>query len=318
MVFVLDAVAGGARSAEYTNLGEVRRAIAEGETTRRRIGGGVINVVIADAANAPDRTEVFEWIDRSAEAVIAYFGRFPVEEVSILIVPEAGRRVGHATTWGYGGSTIRVFVGREADRSVFRDDWVMVHEMTHLALPRLPPDQVWALEGSATYIEPIARVLAGQLDPGKVWKDMARDMPQGLPRASDGGLDQTHSWGRTYWGGALFYFLADIEIRQRTDNQASLQDAMRAVNRAGGGNGVEWTMEQLIAVGDGATGVHALADLYALMGGTPASIDLDGVFASLGVPTGAGDMRFNDAAPLNAIRKALMTASAPKARPDGD
>jgi hypothetical protein len=299
---------GALAAPDYTSLPQVLRAIDDGARTTLRVGGGKIDVVFADDARGLDRAQVLAWIKRSAQAVATYFGRFPVEEVAILVVSEAGGRVGNATTWGFGGSTIRVNVGRTADRQAFGKDWVLVHEMTHLALPRLPDAQVWALEGSATYIEPIARVQAGHLDPGMVWKAMVRDMPQGLPQAGDRGLDHTHTWGRTYWGGAIFFLLADIEIRRRTDNRAGLQDAMRAINRASGGNGVEWTIERLLEVGDRATGTQVLAQLHARMGDTPSSVDLDAIFTSLGVPTEVGDLPFNDAAPLSGIRTGLMRA----------
>ena len=58
-------------------------------------------------------------------------------------------------------------------------------------------------------------------------------MPKGLPAAGDRGLDYTPTWGRTYWGGALFCLLADIDIRKRTSNRFGLQDALRAIVAAG-------------------------------------------------------------------------------------
>lgn len=50
-------------------------------------------------------------------------------------------------------------------------------------------------------MEPIARAQIGGLSLERVWGDMMRDMPQGLPAAGDEGLDNTHTRGRTYWGG---------------------------------------------------------------------------------------------------------------------
>jgi hypothetical protein len=67
-----------------------------------------------------------------------------------------------------------------------------------------------------------------------MWADLVRDMPKGLPEPGDQGLDNTHTWGRTYWGGALFCFLADIEIRKQTKNEKGLQDALRGILNAGG------------------------------------------------------------------------------------
>lgn len=300
-----------AAAAGYKRLGEVRREIVRQPRSELAVGGGRIEIAFADGSEGLDHEQVLAWVRRSAEAVAVYFGRFPVAHVSILIIAEAGDRVGHATTWGYDGATIRIGVGREANSTAFLDDWIMVHEMTHLALPALPDQQQWALEGNATYVEPIARVQAGQLDAKTVWRDMVRDMPKGLPQASDQGLDRTHSWGRTYWGGALFYLLADVAIRQQTDNRLGLQDALRAINRASGGNGVEWTMPRLIEVGDRATGTEVLATLYAQMRQQPAPVDLAAFFASLGVSVSGGGVQFDEAARFADIRRALMEPPAP-------
>lgn len=42
---------------------------------------------------------------------------------------------------------------------------------------------------------------------------------QGLPQANDRSLDRTHTWARTYWGGALYCLVADVGIREQTDNR---------------------------------------------------------------------------------------------------
>src|SRR5205823_14815394 len=52
----------------------------------------------------------------------------------------------------------------------------------------------WIEEGIATYVEPIARIRAGYLAPRRMWVDLVRDMPQGLPQKGDRGLDRTHTW----------------------------------------------------------------------------------------------------------------------------
>ena len=79
----------------------------------------------------------------------------------------------------------------------------------------------------------LARAQAGQLSEAQVWAQFVGGMPLGLPQDGDEGLDRTHTWARTYWGGALFCMLADIEIRERTGNRKSIDDAFRAVVQAG-------------------------------------------------------------------------------------
>ena len=57
----------------------------------------------------------------------------------------------------------------------------------------------------------------------------------GLPRAGEGGMDQTPTWGRTYWGGALYCLQADVAIREQTANRVGLQTALRAILKETGG-----------------------------------------------------------------------------------
>jgi hypothetical protein len=108
---------------------------------------------------------------------------------------------------------------------------MMTHELVHLAFPDVAEDHHWIEEGIATYVEPIARVQIGDLTPERIWTDMLRDMPKGEPQPFDQGLDHTHTWGRTYWGGALFCLLADVRIRQETNNRTGLQDALRGIRK---------------------------------------------------------------------------------------
>jgi hypothetical protein len=134
------------------------------------------------------------------------------------------------------GALTRISLGQGITQRPLDDDWMMTHELTHMAFPNLADEkreQHWMEEGMATYIEPIARAQAGRISVEPVWGDMVRDMPQGLPMAGDQGLDRTPTWGRTYWGGALYWLLADVGIREQ-NNRKGLQDAMRGILSAGG------------------------------------------------------------------------------------
>jgi hypothetical protein len=269
------------------------------------VGGGRIDVVFAEGAPGVDRARTLAWVRQSAVAVTFYFGRFPVRKVGILIEGQEGERVGHATTFGLGQPAIRIHVGRSATDPAFAEDWVLVHEMVHLALPSMPRESLWIQEGNAVYVEPIARAQAGQITDEVVWKWSLKGMPTGLPRAGDRGLDHTQAHDRIYWGGAIFWLLADVAIDQQSRGAKSLRDALRAVNRASGGNVTDWTPDQLMASGDAAVGGDALRQLYAEMKDTPVSPDLAGLFARLGVGERDGVVVFDDSAPLAALRRRL-------------
>jgi hypothetical protein len=211
-------------------------------------------------------------------------------------------------TFGYDGAFIKIAVGRSSTPADFADDWMMTHEMIHLAFPSMAEQHHWIEEGLSTYVEPIARAKARNSTTEKAWGDLVDGIPQGLPQRGDRGLDFTPTWGRTYWGGALFCLLADIEIRKRTGNQKGLQDALRAIVNAGGTIENEWEITRAFGIGDRAVGVPVLRELYDKMKSTPAPVDLDALWRQLGVERHGGETKWNDSAPLSAIRKAITQA----------
>jgi hypothetical protein len=84
-----------------------------------------------------------------------------------------------------------------------------------------------------------------------MWGDLVEGLPYGLPEPGDEGLDYTHTWGRTYWGGATFCLLADVRIRRETHNRDGLlRDALRAIIEAGENIEVSWPLARALDVGD--------------------------------------------------------------------
>ena len=266
---------------------------------------GIIHVGFAPGDTVLPRKKILDWVKKSATAVSTYYGRFPVKSLRLLLVPVDGSRVRGGTTWGYRGAAIRVLVGRDSSEEDLRRDWVMVHEMVHLALPDMPERYNWLSEGLAVYIEPIARVQTGDLIAEEVWRAMMRDMPKGLPQAGDEGLDNTDTWGRKYWGGAMFCLLADIEIRKQTGNRLGLRDAMRGVLAAGGNHEVDWSIGRILATADKAVGLNVLTRLHEQMGSKPVTPHLDGLWRDLGLRLRDGGIDFDDTAPLAVIRESI-------------
>src|SRR5437867_2146716 len=115
------------------------------------VPGGRLEVRFEEGPLDLGEPEILDWIDGSARAVAAYFGRFPMARVPLVVRPVEGAGVpfGHADDDG-----VTVLVGRHATRGELAGDWVLVHELTHLALPSLPRRHHWMEEGLATYVEP--------------------------------------------------------------------------------------------------------------------------------------------------------------------
>jgi hypothetical protein len=279
---------------------------------RFTVEGVDVQVDFPGSAFRGEQDLLLAWIKRSIGIVAGYYGRFPTSTLHIQVMPRDGDAVRGGRSFGDHGAFIQVDLGEGVNEAQLLDDWVLVHEMIHLALPDVGRDHAWLSEGLATYVEGIARAQAGNRKPADVWAEQVRSMPHGLPQAGDRGLDHTHTWGRTYWGGALFCLLADVEIRNRTHNRLGLQDAMRAVARASGGLVADWPIRRVLSVGDGAVGTPALEDLYAQMKDTAVTPDLAALWGRLGVePESEGAaVRLRDDAPLAGVRQAIMQSRA--------
>jgi hypothetical protein len=271
-----------------------------------KVGNAELAVAFVPGDLRPSRQRILQWVKQRAEFIAGYYGRFPVESARILIVPVEGEGVKFGQTFGYRGAATRVMVGSATTGAQLDADWVLVHEMVHFAFPMTDDAQIWFREGQATYIESVSRVQAGDRSEADVWRELASQMPKGLPKEGDQGLDRTHTWGRTYWGGAMFCLLVDVEIRKRTDNRFGLQDALRAVVNAGGVNTETWPIEKALAIGDKATGTSALHDLYERMKDDPGRTDLNALWSRLGIHIDGEKVTLDDSAELAGARKAIM------------
>ncbi len=267
------------------------------------VPGATLEVQFEPGFDAAQRGRLLDWVRLEAAAVAGWFGRFPVPAAELLLLPVAGEGVRSGVSFGEPSPWLRVTVGRDTSAAQLRDDWVLAHEMVHLAVPQLPRAQRWLHEGIATYVESLARGAAGLVTPARVWGQWSRAMAQGQPAAGDQGLDRTPTWGRTYWGGALFCLLADVRLRQRGTLQRGLQQALQGVLAGGGDYRVAWPATRVLATADATLGQTTLMELYRQMNEPAAPpIELDALWRQLGVD---GDT-LRDDAPLAALRRAIL------------
>lgn len=277
---------------------------SQSSETQISVPGAKIDITLPDQQMKLSQQDLLNWIKNSAETVAGYYGRFPVPHLTLKVRGGSGSGIRHGVTYPKDGGLIFVSVGDTSDVDDLRNDWVLVHEMIHLAFPSMADNHHWIEEGISTYVEAVARAQSGNLTPADVWKEFMRDMPKGQPASGDQGLDHTPTWGRTYWGGAAFCMVADVQMRERTHNRKGLQDALRAIKDHGTISD-DWEIEKALSIGDKATGTTVLMDLYKKMAGQPSPVDLDQLWQKLGIALQDGKVVFNDKAPEAQIRQAI-------------
>ena len=251
-------------------------------------GGGTVEVAVGPGERALSADAVRAWVQRCAAIIADYYGRPPLPRYAVIVLTGSRRPVGFGTAMGHGGAGILVWIGATATEADLRKSWVLVHEMVHLGFPNVPYRQHWMEEGLATYVEEVARVRAGWISEDEFWSDLMTGFPKGLLQPGEQGLNASRRWGPLYWGGALFWFLADVEIREKTNNKQGLEDALKGVLDAGGDIAVWWPPEKVIEAGDAAIAMPVLRGLYDRFGKAYLSVDLAAQWARLGLPrTGA-------------------------------
>ena len=282
------------------------------ESARLEVGGGVVELALAPGERRLSNDAFERWVADAAGAVSGYFGRLPVGRVLVLALPGGRRPVGFGTMRAGGGASVMIFVGREASPADLARDWVLTHELTHLGFPDVSDAPTWIEEGLATYLEPLARAQAGLISEEALWREMMEGLPRGLE--GEGGLDSARGYGRIYWGGALYWMLCDLDLRERTANARGLRDVLRAVLAAGGDATASWPLERTLDALDRAAGQPVFRDRLLRMGSQPAREDLAALWRRMGVVRRGDDVMFDDEAPLGAIRRSLSAASSPGAR----
>jgi hypothetical protein len=275
---------------------------------RDTVNGATLEVAIKPGRLGLDDAALVRSLGASLRALAKYYDRLPVERVRVAVTPTHGTKINGSTRCGANGGLVLLSLGPRVDARALQDDWVVTHELLHVTFTSLK-DEVdtfeWVGEGLASYVEPLVRVRAGTLTEATLWTELLQGAPQGLPEAGDRGLNRTHTWGRTYWGGALFWFEVDLLLRERTAGRASVRDVLRAVGAAGTNVCVDWPIERLLATGDAATSAHVLSEVYARRALTNAAPELAEWWKKLGVALDNGHANFDDGAPEAAVRRAM-------------
>ena len=297
----------GAIDAQEGRIGDLEgspyAAFGLAAAKRVELPEGELTVALSGGAPTLGREAIERWIEVRARAVAAYYGRFPVPHMATMVLFTSGRGIGSGSTMGSGGASVMVSLGERVPASELEDDWILVHELVHVAFPNV--GSPWLEEGLATYVEPLIRARAGLLEPDALFRDLLEGLPKGQPQPGDRGLDHTDTWGRRYWGGALFWFLADVAIRKSTGNARSLDGALRRIVAQGGNVGVTWPVDRALEEGDRDAGGTVLCDLRRRLGDAPITTDLDALFRELGVHLDGRAVVYDDAAPLAAIRRSI-------------
>ena len=200
------------------------------------IGGSEIEIVAPKDAIPADT--LTRWIGSAAQAVASLGERFPRERILVIALPvEGNETVVFGLIRRGGGVSVLLLPSTDASAEELEQDWVAVHEFSHLWLPVLRDDAAWIGEGIATYLQEVLRARCGLQSSQKAWQRMLAGFERGR-RAGTGRtllkearlMHRTGAYHHVYWSGAAFALEADTTLRIESGGAMSLEKAiMRAL-----------------------------------------------------------------------------------------
>jgi hypothetical protein len=295
--------------ASFTAFGSLRRGALD-------FGYTQIDVVFLGEPLAMGDAAALEFIRLSAFRIVSLFREFPVD-TTVFVVPVPGaREVVFGRVLSLAGASVALLFGADTPAAGVRDNWVVVHELFHLACPTFVGEGRWLEEGLATYYEPILRERGGWMTEAALWTHFVREMPRGLRRSGDPpGLEDRDDIDSTYWGGALFALLADVRSRAATGNAGSLDAVMRLVRYRIGSARATARVADFLRTAEEGTQTREVTAVYESWAVRGENVDLDALWQRLGV-TGVEAARTSDAlvtlrddAPLSAVRRAIAASA---------
>lgn len=284
------------------------------------VPGGTLHVTVLDGPLDNGQAPVFDWLSRAGRSVATLYGRFPREHTQVLVQPSP---VGTGVRFGWvvrgGGPSVNLIVGRWVDEQSLSldDEWIAVHEMSHLAIPFVSLGEPWLSEGLATWYQNVLRARAGVISEREAWAELLDGFERGrssitgktlLEDSAD--MFETANFWRVYWAGTALVMLADVEIRRATGGARSLDGALHALSHCCLDTNLTLDALELVDRIDDVVGQPVFGDIARAGRADRRFPDTDGVLRALGVLDVRGRLALDDRAPLAHIRRQIMAPPA--------
>jgi len=290
-------------------------AIGKFKTETVQKGSAMIKIAILNAKQPVNTNSIMQWVDNNINALLKTYGEFPVAELQLLIVPIGNDR--EPVPWGEamrgGGDAVHVYIDETRPIKEFLNDWVLIHELSHLLHPRFD-DASWLAEGLASYYQNVLGARGGRFTRQIAWQKLHEGFERGIEGTPankslsqvSSSMMKTRSFMRVYWSGAAISLLADYELRKQSNNKQSLDTALKELNRYSSLTSQLNNSYEIMMKLDSITQTNIFTNLYRQHLPSETFPDLTSVYSGLGLTVVNNRINFDNNAPYASIRKAIM------------
>jgi hypothetical protein len=279
--------------------------------------GGRLHVAIGGTPAATQRDHLLDWLRRVSRASLSAYGRMPLADVQILVIPVGAQH--EAVVFGQSargqGNGLTLFVDPAHSATAFDRDWVAVHELSHLFHPHLGGRGAWLAEGLATYYQNVLRARAGLLTPAQAWEELAdgfargaHDTPASTKRTLEdaaAGMEDNGGFFRVYWSGTAYWLDVDIELRRA--NHPGIDEALRRFDACCLPSAHDWTPQAFVAKLDALSDTTMFTQRFRAYQARRDFPDIAPAFAALGIRASDGAALPDASAESRRLRDAIMS-----------
>ncbi len=316
-----NAVAGETNTYQFRNSPESSTAFAafgQFQFVETDIPGAALRITLMQPRDEIQSADIVQWVRETAQNVSLAYGRFPNPSTSVVILPVGGGRswsdspVPFGRVVRDGGETVELFVNQSRPIDEFYDDWTATHEFSHLMLPYISSRHRWVSEGFASYYQNILLARANRYTEERAWQKLwdgfergRQSRPEMSPNeAARGGIRAATM--KIYWSGAAIALMADVELRQRSDGEESLDTVLDKLQQCCLPSERTWSGTELFGKLDTFIDEPVFMPLYRHYANTTGFPDVRPTLNRLGVEVEDGEVVLQRRAPLATIRSAIM------------
>jgi hypothetical protein len=282
------------------------------------VGATQIDVSILHGSPEPDMDALLNWIESEAAGVDKGIGAIPFSNVHVFMFPNARARqpvpVAYVTRGG--GPTLHMMINQRRSMDEFFDDWTATHELSHLFLPFINPEDAWFYEGFASYYQYVVRARMGAIDQMDAWSKLIYGFRRGSREAEARELTlleatekmyEGEPFMQVYWAGAALMLIADVHMRQA--KAWSLDRVVREFNACCMERTRAWTAQEVLLKFDEIYGSPLFIPLMRRYVNSNDFPDLTDAFRSLGLKVTGSVVTLIDGTEQRSLRNQIMSVA---------
>lgn len=292
-------------------------AFGDFEYVERDIPGARLRITLLQPDGDMRSKELIDWVVSAASNVNLAYGRFPNPEPNIVILPvgSSGSDNDSAVYFGRvvrdGGETVELLINQSSPIDAFYDDWTATHEFSHLMMPYITENYRWMSEGFASYYQNILLARAGHYSETTAWQKLWEGFERGRQSRPNLSPNEAAREGvrlatmKIYWSGAVIALLADVELRQRSNGDESLDTVLDRLQHCCLPSESTWSGPEFFRKLDSMIDEPVFMPLYRRYANTSGFPDARPIFERLGIDIERDRVRLRSRGELVAVRRAL-------------